>query len=90
MARSGNEAIEMARSLQPDLMLVDLFMPGMSGLEVMRSVRSASPKTRIIIITVLGEDMNGTCRSLGAEGFIVKNRLRETLPGEIDRVFRNH
>src|SRR5882757_6756588 len=72
-ARTGKEAIEMARRLQPDLLLLDLFMPGLSGLEVVKGVRAVSPHTCIIIITVLGEDMKGTCRDLGADGFLVKN-----------------
>lgn len=87
IAQCGIEAIEMAKFLRPDLMLLDLFMPGMSGLEVVKGVRSASPKTRIIIITVLGEDMSTECRGFGAEGFVVKNRLEEQLPREIEKVF---
>jgi CheY-like chemotaxis protein len=87
MAQSGEEAVELAQALQPDLMLVDLFMPGMSGLEVVRKVRRTSPATRIIVITALGEDMSSVCLNVGAQGFVVKNRLEQMLSGEIDRLF---
>jgi DNA-binding NarL/FixJ family response regulator len=87
VAHRGDEAIDMAQVLKPDLILLDLFMPGLSGLDVLKGIRAASPRSRIIIITVLGEDMMGTCRGFGAEGFVVKNRLREMLPLEIARVF---
>ena len=87
MAQSGAEAVAMARDLQPDLMLVDLFMPGLSGLEVVKRVRQASPATRIIIITVLGEELSGACESVGAQGYVVKNRLHDSLPRAIERLF---
>jgi DNA-binding NarL/FixJ family response regulator len=87
VAHSGENAIELARNVRPELALVDLFMPGISGLEVVRQVRSVSPQTRFIIVTVLGEDMSETCRGAGVEGFVVKNRLQEMLPAEIARLF---
>lgn len=87
VARSGPEAIRMAGRLQPDLVLLDLFMPGMSGLDVVNGLKMVSPCSRIIIVTVLGEEMVGTCRGFGADGFVMKNRLHESLGREIERVF---
>lgn len=87
VAHSGEKAVELANQVRPELALVDLFMPGISGLEVVKQIRSVSPQTRIIIVTVLGEDMAETCRAAGVEGFVVKNRLRETLSAEISRLF---
>lgn len=87
VAHSGETAVALARRIQPDLALVDLFMPGLSGLEVVRQVRSVSPQTRIIIVTVLGEDMGDTCIDAGVEGFVVKNKLQQMLPVEIARIF---
>ncbi len=87
VAHSGEKAIAMAGKLKPDLALIDLFMPGLSGLEVARQLQAVSPATRVIIVTVLGEDMAETCRRSGVQGFVVKNRLQEMLPGEINRIF---
>lgn len=50
-AASGEEALQLARSLQPDLVLMDLRMPGMGGLEAARRIGIALPRTRIIAVT---------------------------------------
>jgi DNA-binding NarL/FixJ family response regulator len=87
VAHTGEKAIDLARQAQPDLALIDLIMPGLSGLEVAQRIHAVSPSTRIIIVTALGEDMSDTCRRAGVEGFVVKNRLQEMLPSEISRIF---
>jgi CheY-like chemotaxis protein len=56
IAHSGEEALEIISRSSIDLLITDLRMPGISGLELMRWVRSSSPKTRTILITAYGND----------------------------------
>lgn len=51
LARDGSEAVDLARRLRPDVILLDLSMPGLDGLEVIREVRAASPTTRVLVVT---------------------------------------
>ncbi len=59
-ARDGEEALAMARKHQPDLMILDVMMPGLSGWEVAKRVRddSALANTGIIMLTAIGEALN--------------------------------
>ena len=50
-ARNGMEAIELALSLQPDVVLLDLTMPGKNGLEALPDVRRAAPEARVVILS---------------------------------------
>ena len=53
-ARTGAEALELARSFAPDVALVDLFLAGESGAELSESIRKASPSTRVLLISGSG------------------------------------
>ena len=55
-AESGAEAVRLARENVPDVVLMDLVMPGMDGVEATRQVKDVSPRTRIIILTSYHED----------------------------------
>ena len=55
-AASGDEALRLAADLVPDVALVDLVMPGMSGIEVTRGLQEISPRTRVIVLTSYHED----------------------------------
>src|SRR5512135_510729 len=55
-AESGAEAVRLARETVPDVVLMDLVMPGMDGVEATRQVKDVSPRTRIIILTSYHED----------------------------------
>jgi DNA-binding NarL/FixJ family response regulator len=55
-ADSGEEALRMAREFVPDVVLMDLIMPGMDGVEATRQVKDISPRTQIIILTSFHED----------------------------------
>jgi DNA-binding NarL/FixJ family response regulator len=73
-ARTGAEALELTRSLQPDVALVDLFLAGESGADVCKSIRAASPSTRVLLISGAGRMSPAAARAAGASGFVSKDR----------------
>ena len=75
-ARDGRSAIEAAGKLQPEVIVLDISMPGMTGLEVARRLRAAGSRAAIVFLTVLEEDdIVAAARSAGALGYVVKPRL---------------
>lgn len=72
-AKDGVMALQQVQQLRPDVVCLDVNMPGMNGLEVLQAIREASPRTRVIMIT--GDASMDTVReavSHGAVGFIIK------------------
>jgi DNA-binding NarL/FixJ family response regulator len=72
-ARTAAEALELARSLQPDVALVDLFLAGESGAKLSESIRKASPSTRVLLISGAGRMSAAAARAAGASGFVSKD-----------------
>jgi NarL family two-component system response regulator YdfI len=79
-AADGAEAVELAERLQPDVMLMDLRMPGMDGLEAIARIRKHSPQLPIVILTTYNEDAL-MIRGLqaGACSYLLKDCTLETL-----------
>jgi DNA-binding NarL/FixJ family response regulator len=73
-ATSGVEAIELALKHQPDLMIIDINMAGMDGLDATRRIKEYYPKTKIIIATV-SDDVSHLFEALkkGAQGYLLKH-----------------
>lgn len=73
-AASGREGIELAKQLDPDLILLDLNMKGINGLETLRTLRDMGEDARIILLTVSNapEDLIAAIRA-GADGYILKD-----------------
>jgi len=73
-ARDGMEAIEQAAELQPDVVLMDVRMPTMNGIEATRAIRSDFPSTQIIMLTVSDEegDLYESVKN-GASGYLLKD-----------------
>jgi two-component system NarL family response regulator len=89
-APNGREALEQVDALRPDLVLMDIQMPEMNGLETTQQLRQRFPSTRVIMITLHdGPGVGSKCHDSGAHGFVAKSRLPQKLPAEISRVFRN-
>ena len=73
MAASGEEAIVMHHEWQPDLVLMDVRMPGMGGLEAVRRLRESRSKATIIAVTASGlADTEGKAREAGVDAFVRK------------------
>ena len=85
-AGNGAEAIDRARELQPDIVLLDLSMPGMDGLEALPRVRAAAPECEVVVLTASGTEENllAAIRA-GAAGYLLKTeppeRIAEFLAG---------
>ncbi|MDD5384045.1 MAG: response regulator [Gallionella sp.] len=90
-AAGGIEALSVLRKTRPDLILMDVMMPGMDGLEVVRYIKSAPQLADIPIIMITGKsDKNIVIESLkvGATGFVVKPFDRDTLLGKVAQALR--
>jgi two-component system response regulator DesR len=72
-ARTGEEALELTRTYQPQVALVDLFLAGESGAELCESIRQASPSTRVLLISGSGRMSPAAARAAGASGFVSKD-----------------
>lgn len=78
-AGSGEEAIAKARELRPDLILMDIQMPGMNGLEATRRIKAEMPETRIVMLTVSDDDEDVIeAVRCGAQGYLLKSLDSET------------
>jgi DNA-binding NarL/FixJ family response regulator len=85
---NGCQALEMVASRQPQLILLDLQLPGLNGLQSMALIREYHPATRVIIITSDdSEDVKATCVAQGAHGVICKRRLHQELRRGIAKAF---
>ena len=86
---NGREAIEQFRTLRPDVTLMDLQMPVMSGLEAIAAIRGAFPDARIIVLTTYAGDVQVVrAFKAGASAFLVKNLAHQELLDTIRSVHR--
>ncbi len=87
MATGGNEALTAAAALRPDLILLDLAMPDLHGLEVIPRLRSLLPETGIIALTLMNpESYRQAVLAAGADEFVTKASLDTDLLPAIRRV----
>ena len=79
-ASSGREAIECFRRLRPDVTLMDLRMPDISGIEAIITIRAEFPDARIIVLTTYAGDAQAAAAlRAGAAGYMLKNQVRKEL-----------
>lgn len=69
----GEAAVDAARSLRPDLILMDVGMPKMGGLEALRRIRTGQPEMRVVMLTVADDDSLFEAIRLGADGYLLKD-----------------
>jgi DNA-binding NarL/FixJ family response regulator len=79
-AQDGREAVVKAQALAPDVVLMDVYMPVMDGLEATRRIRAAIPSVRVIVLTVSEDDHNlFDALRAGAQGYLLKSLEPEEL-----------
>ena len=90
-AADGLEAVEKAQALKPDVILMDLAMPRMTGLEAILKIREANPDARILVLTSFGEDAKVSAAiKAGAMGFLLKDSSVDDLAHAIRSVHRGN
>ena len=79
-ASSGEEAVERARELEPDVVFMDVRMPGMDGIEATRRIRQAAPTTKVILITI-DESRGAISEAIqaGVSGYLLKDASPDSL-----------
>lgn len=79
-AATGQEAVQMAHTYQPDVILMDLRLPDLSGAEATRRILAAQPATHIVVLTMYRQDEDiASALQAGAHGYLLKNCDEETL-----------
>jgi DNA-binding NarL/FixJ family response regulator len=88
-ASDGEDAVAQARALRPDVILMDLKMPGMNGLEATRQILAATPAVGILVVTMFEDDDSvfAAVRA-GARGYLLKDADREELTLAVRAVAR--
>lgn len=79
-AGDGDQAIALNRELLPDILLLDMVMPGLSGLEVIEAVKRESPSVRVLVLTSFSDDeLVFPAIKSGADGYLLKNTSPKVL-----------
>jgi DNA-binding NarL/FixJ family response regulator len=88
-AKDGREAVQLACDLEPDVVLMDVVMPGLNGLEATRQLRRERPRIQILVLT-MHEDEEYVRQMLaaGAAGYVLKDAAARDLLGAIRAVYR--
>jgi DNA-binding NarL/FixJ family response regulator len=88
-ARTGREAVEMAQGLRPDVILMDIAMPVLNGLEATKQILAANPSAKVVILSAHGDDEYiERMRGAGVAGFLEKQTSAEILAEAICEVAR--
>src|ERR1700676_1861677 len=84
LAEDGKSGLKQAMALRPDLVLVDLRMPGLSGIEVCKQIRAAGMKTPLIVLSAIGDEMDKVLLfEMGADDYVGNPLGRRELLGRI-------
>lgn len=87
-ATNGREVVALARNTRPDLILLDLEMPQMNGIEATSYLTRNCPTTRVVVVTAHdNQELRKLCRAHGASGFIAKEALADELPALVTKLF---
>jgi NarL family two-component system response regulator LiaR len=79
-AASGEEAVEIVQEIIPDVLLVDLIMPGMDGVETTRQIKKISPRTQVVVLTSFHDDAHiFPALKAGATSYVLKDMKMEKL-----------
>lgn len=87
-ASNGNEAVQLHRELNPDVTLMDLQMPDMSGLDAIIAIRTEQPSARIIVLTTYaGDVLAQRALKAGAQAYVLKSLVRAEILDTIRDVY---
>jgi DNA-binding NarL/FixJ family response regulator len=79
-ATNGTQAVELSRELSPDVVLMDLSMPGLDGFDATQQIASGDGTPRVLVLTGSEDPADvARARSAGAAGYITKDQIAETL-----------
>lgn len=88
-ATTGEEAVALSAELEPDVVLMDIRMPGGGGLEATRRILAARPDVRILVVTMFEDDATvSTAMRAGARGYVLKDDDKDDVLGAIRAVGR--
>jgi DNA-binding NarL/FixJ family response regulator len=89
-ATTGREAVELARQHRPDIVVMDLTMPELSGLEATRQIRAELPRTEVLILTMhASEHLVREVLAAGARGFVLKSDAGKSLVSAVEALARH-
>jgi DNA-binding NarL/FixJ family response regulator len=89
-AANGKEAVEKAKDFAPDLVILDITMPLLNGLDAARMIRESSPKTPILILSVhKSRQLMEEARKIGVRGYVTKAEAGRDLLKAVDAVLQN-
>jgi two-component system chemotaxis response regulator CheY len=87
-ARNGEEALERFKEVDPDLVLLDIIMPGLSGPETLEQILTIKPGANVVMVSSLGtEEAVQECLALGAKSFLQKPFSKEGLIATLRKIF---
>jgi DNA-binding NarL/FixJ family response regulator len=90
-AENGREAVEMVERLHPNVVLMDISMPSLNGIEATRRIKKKCPKTKVLILTMHStEEYAFQILQVGASGYVVKKAAPEELVSAIYSVHQGH
>ena len=88
---NGQALVDAAKELNPDVLVVDISMPLLNGIDAVRQIRESGGKGRVIFLTVHDDpDIAHVCFDTGALGFVVKSRLASDLIPAIQLALADH
>ncbi|HKR84498.1 MAG TPA: response regulator transcription factor [Terriglobales bacterium] len=89
-ATDGNEVVDLSRTLKPDLVVLDFYMPRRNGLEAARQILSENPMQKILFLTVVdSEEAAREILDVGARGYVLKSDAAHELVDSVNNLMRN-
>jgi DNA-binding NarL/FixJ family response regulator len=89
-AITGRQAVELSRAVRPDIVIMDLTMPELNGLDATRQIRTALPETEVLMLTMhASEELLPEVLAAGARGFVLKSDAGKSLIAAVEALARH-
>jgi len=90
-ASNGEQAIQMYKEVRPDIVTMDIIMPGMNGVEVVRRIRAINSRSKILMVSAMGQqELIAESMEAGACDFIVKPFMREEVLEKVQEILQSY